>query len=67
MSPPRASATMVVKDRDYQAVTARILQGDEGLYILDNRTGEMAVFVFDPAAKKLVVKAQKPIMDAFRR
>jgi hypothetical protein len=63
--PPRAIADEVIKDRDWQVVTAHVQQNDEGLYILDNRSGMMAVFTYDPNAKSLVIRDRKPIMDAF--
>jgi hypothetical protein len=63
--PTRAIADEVVKDRDWQVVTAHVQQNDEGLYILDNRSGMMAVFIYDPNAKSLVIRDRKPIMDAF--
>ena len=62
---PRAMADEVVKDRDYQVVTARLQPNDEGLYILENRTGNMAVFSYDPSTKSFQARAVKPIMDAF--
>jgi hypothetical protein len=66
LMPPRAAANFVVKDRDYQAVTATLqVANDEGLYILDNRTGEMALFSYDPTRKSLVLRDIKPIMNAF--
>lgn len=63
--PPRASANFAVKDRDYQAVTAAINANDEALYILDNRSGQMACFSYNPAQRGLVLRDLKPIMNAF--
>lgn len=40
---PVAHAEAVV-GRDYQLVTGRVIKGGEGLYILDNRTGYVAIF-----------------------
>jgi hypothetical protein len=65
LMPPRASANFVVKDRDYQAVTAAIAPNDEGLYVLDTRSGTMALFAYDPGAKSLVLRDVQPIMNAF--
>ena len=59
-----AVAGEVVKDRDYQAVTARTQRGD-ALYITDNRSGKMAVFVFNPNTRSLQVTAVQPLADAF--
>jgi len=63
--PPRAQANEVVKDRNYQVLTARQQPNDEALYLLDNRSGQMAIFVYNPGARKLQVRAVKPVMDAF--
>ena len=62
-----AVADEVVKDRDFQVLTARWQANDEALLILDNRSGQMAAFVYDPNAKGLVVRAVRPVMDAFAR
>lgn len=62
-----AHASTSIKDRDYQLVTARTQDGGEGLYITDNRTGLMAIFTFDPAARTLVPRAVRPVSDAFGR
>ena len=48
--PSPASALAVFKDRDFQMVTARTQQGD-ALYIMDNRTGKIAVYTYDPATR----------------
>ena len=55
-----------IKDRDYQVATARVQQGGEGLYILDNRTGKVAVFTWDVAARAVRVRAMIQVTDAFR-
>jgi hypothetical protein len=65
LMPSRATANFVVKDRDYQAVTATLTANDEGLYVLDNRSGLMALFSYDPNRKSLVIRDMKPIMNAF--
>jgi hypothetical protein len=65
MLPQSARGSEAVKDRDYQLVTARVQQGGEGLYILDNRTGQIAVFTYDPASKSLRARAVRMVSDAF--
>jgi hypothetical protein len=62
---PSAQAIMAIKDRDYQAVTARIQNGSDALYLLDNRTGQVAVFVYDPGARGVRPMAVRNIADAF--
>jgi hypothetical protein len=61
---PTADAA-VIKDRDYQVVTARVQAGGEGLYILDNRTGQVAVFTYDPATRNMRARQVRPVSDAF--
>ena len=61
-----AVAAESVKDRDYQVVTARVQTGGDGVYILDNRTGMLGVFTYDPASRRLTGRAAQPIMNAFR-
>jgi hypothetical protein len=66
VSPPAANATMAVNSRDYQAVTASVQGGGEGLYIIDNRTGLMAIFTYDPNTRTMIPRAARPVTDAFR-
>jgi hypothetical protein len=56
----------VVKGRDYTCVTARVAQGDDGLYVVDGKTGLMAVFIYNPGRKMLEPKAIRPVAEAFR-
>jgi hypothetical protein len=63
--PQQAQAAEVVKGRDYTCVTARIAQGDDALYVVDGKTGLMAVFVYNPARKQIEPRAVKPVADAF--
>lgn len=63
--PQPVQAGEVIKDRDYQALTARVAAGDEALYLTDNRTGMMAVFVYNPTRKTVEPMAVKPVTDAF--
>lgn len=65
--PTPAIAAETIKDRDYQVATARVQQGGEGLYILDNRTGQVAVFTWDTAARSVRLRAVRPVTDAFRQ
>lgn len=63
--PRPAHAALVVKDRDYQAVTARIVKGGDALYLTDNRQGLVAVLAYDPNKKQVVPLALMPIANAF--
>ena len=49
--PTPANALMTIKDRDFAMVTARTQQNGDTLYIMDNRTGAIAVYSYDPASK----------------
>jgi hypothetical protein len=64
--PQQAQASEVVKGRDYTCVTARVAQGDDGLYVVDGKTGLMAVFIYNPGRKQLEPKAIRPVAEAFR-
>jgi len=63
--PTPAGASFAIKDRDYSAVTAHQQQGDDALYVMDNRSGMMLVFNYDPTRKALVIRDRKSILDAF--
>lgn len=63
--PTPASAIMAIKDRDYQLVTARIQSGGDGLYIVDSRTGLIAVFTYDPASRSVRPRQVRLMSDAF--
>jgi len=64
--PRRAMADQLVKDRDYQAVTAAISNpGGDALYITDTHSGMMAVYIYDPGIKDLKLVGVKPVMAAF--
>jgi len=66
LAPHAAVANDTIKDRDYQMVTTRVSNpGGDALYITDNHTGLMAVFVYDPARRNLRLLGVKPITDAF--
>ena len=60
-----AQARDAIKDRDYTLVTSRIQTGGEGLYIVENRTGMMAVFTWDATSRTVKLRAVRPIVDAF--
>ncbi len=41
---PTAQAITAIKDRDYTMATTRSQKGGEVLYVIDNRTGQVATF-----------------------
>jgi hypothetical protein len=65
MLPEAATAAVAIKERDYTAVTGRTTKGGEALYLTDNRTGVLAVIVYDPGSRSLKPVAVKPVSDAF--
>ncbi|HEY7118204.1 MAG TPA: hypothetical protein VH475_16560 [Tepidisphaeraceae bacterium] len=60
-----AQGVFAVKDRDYQLITA-FGQGSESVYVVDNRTGQMAVFTYDNRARVLRPRQVRPVADAFQ-
>ncbi|MGB7156894.1 MAG: hypothetical protein WBD40_02440 [Tepidisphaeraceae bacterium] len=63
--PPKASAELSVTGAGYSVVTARVQSGGDGVYILDNRTGNLAVFTYDPGSRRLEPRTVRPLADAF--
>jgi len=52
-APQQASAMLTIKDRDFSLVTARGQTNGDALFILDNRSGKVAVFGYDPSSRAL--------------
>ncbi len=63
--PGAASAELTVTGSGYSVVTARVQTGGDGVYILDNRTGNFAVFTYDPGSRRLEPRTVRPLADAF--
>lgn len=61
----KAEAAFSIRDRDYSVVTARVQQGGEGLYVVDNRSGLIAVYTWDATARTVRLRAIRPLGDAF--
>ena len=59
-----ADAAFAVKDRDYQIIIAQG-QGSDSIYVVDNRTGLMAVFAYDNRGRVLRPKQVRAVADAF--
>ena len=64
VNPTKAPAEEAVNDRDFQVVTALVMNGSEGLYILDKRSGLIAVFLYEPG-RGLQHKGTSPASAAF--
>jgi len=61
-----AAADTVTVNRDYTVLTAHVATGDDALYIVDNRTGKMAIFTYDPSSRRLKPRDVRPVVDALR-
>jgi len=61
----KADAGFSMSSRDYNVVTARVQQGGEGLYIVDNRSGLVAVYTWDSTARTVKLRAIRSLADAF--
>jgi hypothetical protein len=59
-----AEAAFAVKDRDYQIIVSQG-QGSDAIYVVDNRTGLMAVFTYDNRGRVLRPRQVRPVADAF--
>lgn len=64
---PSAVASAALKDRDYALVSGRSAQGGDSIYVIDNRSGAIALFAWDPSRRALVVKDVRPIAEAFEQ
>ena len=60
-------AATVWKDRDYTMLTASSSSGSDTVYIVDNRSGQLAVLVWDNASRAFVSRGVVPIAEAFTR
>jgi len=61
-----ALALESIKDRDYTLVTANSNQGGDSIYVTENRTGQMAVFSWDPGRRALALRGTGALTDAFK-
>ena len=59
VNPAPTHGDLVIKDRDYQVVTAKVNVGNDALYIMD-RNGTLGVFVYEPG-KGLVFRGKASV------
>jgi hypothetical protein len=59
------SSGVVYPGRDYQVVSSPVESGGDALYIMNNRTGMLAVFTYDAATRRLVPRVVAPAASAF--
>jgi hypothetical protein len=60
-----AQAETAVTGYGYQVATARMQQGGEGVYILDSRSGLLAIFSYDPGVHQMRPRAIHRVVDFF--
>ena len=60
-----AQAQVALKDRDYSLVTASTQTGADALYILDSRTGQVAVLTYDATTNTVKPRKVRSLMEAF--
>ncbi len=58
-----ALAQQAIIGRDYSLVTAPVVRGDDGLYVLDNRTGMIALFTWDTRTRSITVSDVRMLDD----
>jgi hypothetical protein len=63
--PTPADAQVVITQGDYVVGTATTSSGNDALYLVNNRTGQVAIFVYDPGSRSLQVRAMGRLADAF--
>jgi hypothetical protein len=66
-APRSAIATTTIKDRDFSMTTASVSTGGDSLYVLDNRSGRVAVYSYDPSTKVIRPRAAGEMSTLFSR
>jgi len=59
-----AMANDSVGDRDYQLVTTHTQQGGDALYIIQRRSGLVAVFNWDASDRRIKLRGTRNVADA---
>lgn len=62
-----AKADNVIGDRDYQLITAADPNGGSNLYIYDNASGILAVFVYDPNTRSMQPRTFQSVPAIFNQ
>jgi hypothetical protein len=65
LSPPPAMAATTVMGKGYQVCTATIQQGTDGVYILNNQTGIITCYSYDPTVRRIINRASLSVPDLF--
>jgi hypothetical protein len=53
---PRAEAAATERAGDFQLVTAQIATGGDGVYVIDNRNGIVALFMWNNSTRRIEPK-----------
>jgi hypothetical protein len=64
-APQPAFALQTIRDRNYALVTATSQNGGDVLYVLDNLSGRIAIFAYDPSKREMVPRAGGDLTAAF--
>ncbi len=67
LGPRPAAAELVTSGAGYSVATAAVQNGGDAVYILDNRTGNFAVFTYDPGTRRLEARRVRALSEAFVR
>ncbi|HEY1686535.1 MAG TPA: hypothetical protein VGG19_17360 [Tepidisphaeraceae bacterium] len=63
--PAPASAATTVIGKGYQVCTSLLADGSEGAFILNNQTGTITCFSYDPSTRRIVSRASVSVPDLF--
>jgi hypothetical protein len=63
--PQPAMALQTIKDRSYSMVTASSQNGGDVLYVLDNLSGRIGIFSYDPSQREMVPRSSGDLSTAF--
>ena len=61
----QVSSALTIKDRDFSMVTARTQAHGDALYIMDNRSGRVAVMTYDAASHLVRPHALRDLPSVF--
>lgn len=64
---PQARAADSIKDRDFSLLSAKSSRGGETVYVVDNRSGQIAVFTWDAGGRRLAPAGAGNLADAFQQ
>jgi hypothetical protein len=66
LQPEAAASQTTIKDRAYALVTTPSQRGGDIIYLVDNRTGQLAVFAWDANRKAFMPRTVGTMADVFK-